>query len=102
MNSFDRIRTSGRYIVSSLEKFIYRCKIVRKELGRVAENRKETGLLIVNELEFCNGRTGSRSLRENELLKGRKGQKRILPLNNADIKTRELEISKLIILRLYL
>lgn len=99
MNSFDRIRTSGRYTVSSLEKFIYRCKIVRKELGRVAENRKETGLLIVNELEFCNG---SRSLRENELLKGRKGQKKVLPLNNADIKTRELEISKLIILRLYL
>lgn len=50
-----RQNSNGRYTVSSLEKFIYRCKIVRKELGRVAENRKETGLLIVNELEFCNG-----------------------------------------------
>lgn len=60
-------------------KFIHGCKIIREDAeegGRVAENRKETDRLIVNELEFCN--RGQSSVRENELLKGRKGiQKRI-------------------------
>lgn len=91
MNRFDRIRRIRSTFVSG-NLFTDVKLFVKSSVGlRKIERRR----LIVNELEFCNGLVRDLCKRMNYL----KEERGFSPRNNADIKTRELEISKPIILR---